>query len=190
VRSYAQTYGLPVTLTNCSNNYGPYQFPEKLIPLVILNGLEGQPLPIYGDGRQVRDWLYVEDHCEAIRLVLENGRPGEVYNIGGGNQATNFDVVKTICILLDKLRPDSPNCPHESLITFVADRPGHDRRYAMDFGKIKRDLGWSPRESLESGLRKTVAWYLEHLEWARAVRAEPRYREWLETNYSRRGGNA
>jgi dTDP-glucose 4,6-dehydratase len=188
-RAYAHTYGLPVTISNCSNNYGPYQFPEKLIPLMILNALEGRPLPVYGDGGQVRDWLYVEDHCQAIRLMLEIGRPGETYNFGGDNQWTNVDLVKTICSILDDLRPESPRRPHESLITFVADRPGHDRRYAMDIGKAGRDLGWSPREGLESGLRKTVAWYLENGEWLQAIRKEQGYREWVDTNYTGRGGN-
>ena len=190
VRAYAQTYGLPVTITNCSNNYGPCQFPEKLIPLTILNALEGRPLPVYGDGRQIRDWLYVEDHCRAIWLVLQNGRPGEMYNLGGGNQWTNIDLVKTLCRILDELRPGSPHCPHESLITFVADRPGHDRRYAMDIGKVTRDLGWSPCEGLETGLRKTAGWYLDNLEWVQAIRKERRYQQWLETNYAERGGKA
>jgi dTDP-glucose 4,6-dehydratase len=189
VRAYAHTYGLPVTISNSSNNYGPYQFPEKLIPLMILNALEGRPLPIYGDGGQVRDWLYVEDHCQAIRLVLEKGRPGETYNVGGGNQWTNIQLVKTVCSILDEVRPESPFRPHESLIAFVADRPGHDRRYAMDIGKAGRDLGWSPGEGLESGLRKTVGWYLENDEWVQAIRKERGYREWLETNYTGRGGN-
>jgi len=188
VRAYAQTYGLPITITNCSNNYGPYQFPEKLIPLMILNALEGRPLPVYGDGRQIRDWLFVEDHCQAIRLILQSDRAGEMYNIGGGNQPANYDLVKMICAILDELRPDSPHRPHESLITYVADRPGHDRRYAMDIGKVRRDLGWSPREGLESGLRKTVSWYLDNLEWVQAIRREHRYQRWLDTNYTKRGG--
>ena len=188
VRAFAQTYGLPVTITNCSNNYGPFQFPEKLIPLMILNALEGRPLPVYGDGKQIRDWLYVEDHCEAIRLVVRRGRLGEIYNVGGGNQPANIDIVKSICSLLDELRPDSPHRPHEKLIAHVADRPGHDRRYAMDAAKIRTDLGWAPREGLDSGLRKTVGWYLENLDWVQAVRTEPRYREWLQANYGERGG--
>jgi dTDP-glucose 4,6-dehydratase len=188
VRAYAKTYGLPVTITNCSNNYGPYQFPEKLIPLTILNALEGRPLPVYGDGQQIRDWIYVKDHCKAIRLVLQSGRVGEMYNIGGGNQPTNLDLVKTICTIMDELKPDSPHRPHESLITFVADRPGHDRRYAMNIGKITRDLGWSPREGFENGLRKTVGWYLENLEWVQDIRKERRYQQWLDTNYTERGG--
>jgi dTDP-glucose 4,6-dehydratase len=190
VRAFVQTYGLPATITNCSNNYGPFQFPEKLIPLMILNALEGLPLPVYGDGRQIRDWLYVEDHCEAIALVIRSGRNGGMYNVGGGNQPANIDLVKTICSLLDELRPDSPHRPHQQLIAYVADRPGHDRRYAMDSSQIRRELGWSPREGLESGLRKTVTWYLNNLEWVQGVRGEKRYQEWLEANYAKRGGNA
>jgi dTDP-glucose 4,6-dehydratase len=188
VRAYARTYGLPVTISNCSNNYGPFQFPEKLIPLAILNALEGLPVPVYGDGGQIRDWLYVEDHCRGLRLVLENGRPGETYAFGGGNQRTNLELVKTICSILDDVRPGSPHRPHESLIAFVADRPGHDRRYAMDAGKAGRDLGWSPREELETGLRKTVGWYLQNEEWVQAIRKEQGYREWMDKNYARRGG--
>ncbi len=169
VRAYHHTYGLPALTTNCSNNYGPYHFPEKLIPLMILTSLRGEPLPVYGDGQQVRDWLYVEDHCRAVLTVLERGRPGETYNIGGHNERTNLDVVKTICALLDELVPDGS--PHESLITFVADRPGHDRRYAIDAGKIERELGWRPAETLESGMEKTVRWYLENRGWCEAVRS-------------------
>lgn len=169
VRAYHHTYGLPVLTTNCSNNYGPYQFPEKLIPLMISTALRGEPLPVYGDGQQIRDWLYVEDHCRAIRKVLEKGVPGEVYNVGGHNERANLDVVRTICALLDELAPDSPHAPHGSLITFVTDRPGHDRRYAIDAGKIERELGWTPEETLESGLRKTVRWYLDNLAWSEAV---------------------
>jgi dTDP-glucose 4,6-dehydratase len=190
VRAFAHTYGLPVTITNCSNNYGPYQFPEKLIPLTILNALEGRPLPLYGDGKQIRDWLYVEDHCEAIRLVLRKSQNGAMYNVGGDNQPANIDLVKTICALLDELRPESPHRPHAKLIAHVPDRPGHDRRYAMDIAKIRSELGWSPREGLESGLRKTVGWYLENLDWVRAVQGEPRYQDWLHTNYAKRGGTA
>ncbi len=169
VRAYNHTYGLPTFTTNCSNNYGPYQFPEKLIPLMIYNALRGETLPVYGDGRQVRDWLYVKDHCRAVAAVLERGRPGEVYNIGGHNERTNLEVVRTICKLLDELAPDSPCAPHESLIVFVADRPGHDRRYAIDAGKIERELGWRPRETLETGLKKTVRWYLENRAWCEGV---------------------
>ena len=190
VRAYAHTYGLPVTITNCSNNYGPFQFPEKLIPLMILSAMEGQPLPVYGDGRQIRDWLYVEDHCEAVRLVLERGRPGETYNVGGDNQSTNIDLVRTVCAILDDFLPESPHRPHESLITFVADRPGHDRRYAMNIGKIRRELGWNPHEGLQSGLRKTARWYLDHMEWVKAIRGACGYQKWLETNYAVRGGKS
>ena len=169
VRAYHHTYGLPVLTTNCSNNYGPYHFPEKLIPLMILTALRGEPLPVYGDGQQIRDWLYVKDHCRAIRTVLDRGLPGETYNVGGHNERTNLEVVKTICALLDELAPDSPHAPHESLITFVTDRPGHDRRYAIDAGKIERELGWVPEETLETGMEKTVRWYLENREWCEAV---------------------
>jgi dTDP-glucose 4,6-dehydratase len=189
VRAYAHTYGLPVTITNCSNNYGPFQFPEKLIPLIILNAMEGQPLPVYGDGRQIRDWLYVDDHCEAIRQVLEKGRSGETYNVGGDNQSSNIDLVRMVCKILDEYLPSSAHCPHESLITFVADRPGHDRRYAMNIGKIRRDLGWTPQEGLQSGLRKTVRWYLDHLGWVKTIRDAGGYQQWLKDNYSGRGGN-
>jgi len=183
-RAYFHTYGLPVTITNCSNNYGPYQFPEKLIPLMILNALEGKPLPIYGDGQQIRDWLYVEDHCEAIYRVLEGGRPGETYNIGGGNQPCNLDIVRQICTLLDEFHP--AGAPHERLITHVPDRPGHDRRYAMDIRKIHRELGWSPRHDLASGLRATVRWYLDHPGWVQAIRQQNDYQAWLHKNYQKR----
>jgi dTDP-glucose 4,6-dehydratase len=169
VRAFHHTYGLPVLTTNCSNNYGPYQFPEKLIPLMIYNALRGEPLPVYGDGRQVRDWLYVKDHCRAVMRVLEAGRPGEIYNVGGHNERTNLEVVKTICALLDEFVPDSPHAPHEMLITFVEDRPGHDRRYAIDAGKIERELGWTPDETFESGMEKTVRWYLENRAWCEGV---------------------
>jgi dTDP-glucose 4,6-dehydratase len=168
-RAYHYTYGLPVLVTNCSNNYGPYQFPEKLIPLMILNALEGKPLPVYGDGRQIRDWLYVEDHCRAIRAVLARGKPGEVYNIGGNCERANLDVVRTICGIVDQLRPDLPHRPCQSLIAYVADRPGHDRRYAIDAAKIRDQLQWEPRECFESGLRRTVQWYLEHSEWIQRI---------------------
>jgi len=169
VRAFHKTYGLPLLTTNCSNNYGPYQFPEKLLPLMIANALSGKPLPVYGDGQQVRDWLYVQDHCEAILTVLQKGIPGEIYNIGGNNEKANLDVVHSICSLLDEMVPDSPHCPHKSLITFVEDRPGHDRRYAIDASKIRDDLGWTPNETFTTGLRKTVSWYLENREWVERV---------------------
>jgi dTDP-glucose 4,6-dehydratase len=184
-RAYYHTYGLPVLTTNCSNNYGPFQFPEKLIPLVILNALEGKPLPVYGDGRNVRDWLFVEDHCSAICTVLERGRAGETYNIGGSSERKNIDVVTSICDLVDELRPVPALSPRRNLITFVADRPGHDRRYAIDATKISRELGWSPASNFEDGLRKTVAWYLEHNSWVRNVRTGA-YREWIRKNYEER----
>jgi dTDP-glucose 4,6-dehydratase len=188
VRAYFNTYGLPVTITNCSNNYGPRQFPEKLIPLVILNALAGKPLPVYGDGRQVRDWLYVDDHCAAIRQVLLHGEPGQTYIIGGGNQQPNLEVIRTICAIIDELRPDSPYYPHANLITFVSDRPGHDRRYAMDFRKIENELNWKPHHSLASGLRQTVTWYLENSTWASAIQQRGDYQDWLARNYTQRGG--
>ena len=169
VRAYHHTYGLPTLTTNCSNNYGPYQFPEKLIPLVILNARAGKPLPVYGDGQNVRDWLFVEDHCDAIRRVLAQGRVGETYNIGGGSEKRNLEIVETICSILDELCPDDPVVPHRNLITFVKDRPGHDRRYAIDARKIERELGWKPRESFESGIRKTIQWYLQNEEWVKEV---------------------
>jgi dTDP-glucose 4,6-dehydratase len=169
VRAYFRTYGLPTLVTNCSNNYGPYQFPEKLIPLMILNALEGKPLPIYGDGRNVRDWLYVEDHCRALRRVLAAGRPGETYNIGGNCEQANIDVVSTICRIVDDLRPDLPHAPCSSLIRFVTDRPGHDRRYAIDAAKIQRELGWQPEHDFASGLRCTVEWYLDNPGWVQRV---------------------
>lgn len=185
-RTYAHTYNLPITITNCSNNYGPYQFPEKLIPLVILNALEGKPLPVYGDGQQVRDWLFVEDHCEAIRLVLKKGNEGETYNVGGGNQPTNLEIVQTICDLIDELHPGNLFESRSNLITFVKDRPGHDRRYAMNIQKINRELGWSPRFTLAEGLRNTVAWYLAHPEWIAAIRQQQEYAGWLDKNYNSR----
>jgi len=169
VRAWHRTYGLPIVITNCSNNYGGYQFPEKLIPLVTLNALEGKSLPIYGDGSQIRDWLHVDDHARALRLVLETGKTGETYNIGGHNEKTNLQVVKTICSLLDQLVPDSPYKPHESLITYVSDRPGHDVRYAIDADKIARDLGWTPEETFETGMEKTIKWYLENDKWCQHV---------------------
>lgn len=185
VRAYFHTYGLPITLTNCSNNYGPFQFPEKLIPLMILNALRGKPLPIYGDGHQVRDWLYVEDHCDAIHLVLTKGRPGETYNVGGGNQPYNVAIVRLICSLLDEMRPDG--APRERLITYVPDRPGHDRRYAMDISKIQSELGWTLHHDLTSGLRATVEWYLSHPEWVTAIAQQSGYNDRLEKNYAQRG---
>jgi dTDP-glucose 4,6-dehydratase len=169
VRAYHHTYGLPTLTTNCSNNYGPYQFPEKLIPLMIYNALRGEPLPLYGDGGQIRDWLYVKDHCRAVMTVLEEGRVGEVYNVGGHNERTNLEVVRKVCSLLDELVPESSHAPHESLIAFVEDRPGHDRRYAMDAGKIERELGWTPDETFESGMEKTVRWYLQNRAWCEGV---------------------
>ena len=181
VRAWFHTYGLPVLTTNCSNNYGPYHFPEKLIPLMIVNALSGKPLPIYGDGLNVRDWLYVKDHCSAIRAVLARGRPGEVYNIGGWNERTNRQIVEAVCALLDELRPD-PAGPYRRLITFVTDRPGHDRRYAIDARKIERELGWRPAETFETGIRKTVQWYLEHAGWVEHVQSGA-YRDWLARHY-------
>ena len=181
VRAFHHTYGLPVVTTNCSNNYGPYQFPEKLIPLVILNAVEGKPLPIYGDGQNIRDWLYVEDHCHAIQLILNKGTIGEVYNIGGDCERANLAVVKEICRIVDELRPDLPHTPCESLIQFVHDRPGHDRRYAIDCTKLQTELGWKPRESFESGLRQTVQWYLSNLQWVERVTTGKYRRERLGT---------
>jgi len=185
VRSYHHTYGLPAVTTNCSNNYGPYQFPEKLIPLMIVNAVQGKPLPVYGDGLNVRDWLNVGDHCAAVRLVLKKGRTGETYNIGGNAEKTNLEVVKTICAALDEFRPSSLITHHSSLITHVADRPGHDRRYAMDATKIQRELGWAPRERFETGLRKTVEWYLAHMDWVKDV-TSGEYRRWIDLNYAAR----
>jgi dTDP-glucose 4,6-dehydratase len=185
VRAYFHTYELPVTITNCSNNYGPYQFPEKLIPLIILNALQGKPLPIYGDGKQIRDWLYVEDHCEAIRLVIEKGKPGETYNVGGGNQPYNIDLVEEICAVMDELQPATSS--YSSLITHVPDRPGHDRRYAMDITKIRNDLGWLPKHEIESGLRETVNWYLDNMDWVKKIMAQDGYGSWLDKNYANRG---
>jgi dTDP-glucose 4,6-dehydratase len=182
VRAYHHTYGLPVLTTNCSNNYGPCQFPEKLIPLMILNATRGKPLPIYGDGMNVRDWLYVTDHCAAIRTVLEKGRPGETYNVGGWNEMPNIEIVKTVCALLDEMRPD-PAGPHERLIAYVKDRPGHDRRYAIDASKIHRELGWKPAETFATGIRKTVRWYLDHMDWVERV-ASGEYRKWIDTHYA------
>jgi dTDP-glucose 4,6-dehydratase len=192
VRAYHHTYGLPVLTTNCSNNYGPYHFPEKLIPLMIVNALAGKPLPVYGDGQQIRDWLYVKDHCSAIRCVLEKGRLGEVYNVGGWNEKANLDIVHTVCDLLDEFRPlvqsstlDPQSSSYRALITFVADRPGHDRRYAIDARKIERELGWKPAETFETGIRKTVQWYLDNQDWVNNV-LSGNYRQWVEKNYAER----
>ena len=184
-RAYFHTFKLPVLTTNCSNNYGPFQFPEKLIPLVILNALEGKQLPVYGDGKNVRDWLFVEDHCTAIRAVLKNGRLGETYNIGGNSERTNIDVVMAICEIVDELRPRAGASPRRELITFVKDRPGHDRRYAIDAQKIANELGWKPAEAFENGLRKTVRWYLENGDWVESVRTGA-YRDWITKNYAER----
>ena len=181
VRAWHHTYGLPVVTTNCSNNYGPYHFPEKLIPLMIVNALAGKPLPVYGDGQQIRDWLYVTDHCSGIRAVLAGGRLGETYNIGGWNEQANIDIVKTVCALLDEMRPD-PAGKYERLITYVKDRPGHDRRYAIDAHKIERELGWRPAETFATGIRKTVRWYLDNPEWVARVQSGA-YREWVSAQY-------
>jgi len=186
VRAYDLTYGLPSTITNCSNNYGPFQFPEKLIPLMIMNAMGGYPLPIYGDGLQIRDWLFVEDHCDAILTVLRWGTPGETYNVGGDNQPTNLTVVNTLCEIMDECLPDSAFVPHEELIKYVTDRPGHDRRYAMGIKKIRDELGWQPVQSLETGLLKTVEWYLNHPEWIEAVKEKTNYQDWIERNYEKR----
>lgn len=183
VRAYHHTYALPTLTTNCSNNYGPFQFPEKLIPLMILNARAGKPLPVYGDGQNVRDWLYVGDHCGAIRTVLANGTPGETYNVGGWNEKKNLEIVESICSLLDELSPNDPVIPHRQLITFVKDRPGHDRRYAIDARKIERELHWRPSETFETGIRKTIQWYLNHEDWIREVTSGD-YRKWIATQYS------
>ena len=186
VRAWHHTYGLPVVTTNCSNNYGPFHFPEKLIPLMIVNALAGKPLPVYGDGQQVRDWLYVTDHASAIREVLARGRVGETYNVGGWNEKPNIEIVQTICALLDEMRPD-PAGPYGRLISYVTDRPGHDRRYAIDARKLERELGWRPAETFDSGIRKTVRWYLDHAEWVARVQSGA-YRDWVATNYGARVG--
>jgi dTDP-glucose 4,6-dehydratase len=183
VRAYHHTFGLPVLTTNCSNNYGPFQFPEKLIPLTFLHAIQGKPIPVYGDGRNVRDWLYVEDHCDAIRTVLTRGRIGETYNVGGKNERFNIDIVNTICSILDEIRPNDPVVPHKNLITFVQDRPGHDRRYAIDARKIEVELGWKPRETFESGIRKTIEWYLANSAWIDQVTSGS-YRQWISTQYA------
>jgi dTDP-glucose 4,6-dehydratase len=185
VRAYHHTYALPTVTTNCSNNYGPFQFPEKLIPLMINHALQGKPLPVYGDGKQVRDWLYVGDHCAAVRTVLEHGRLGETYNIGGWNEQANLDVIHTLCGILDDRSPSSPVRPHAALITYVKDRPGHDRRYAIDASKIERELGWRPRETFATGIAKTVDWYLANAEWVANVQSGD-YQKWIEQNYGAR----
>ncbi len=185
VRAWLHTYGLPVLTTNCSNNYGPLHFPEKLIPLIIVNALAGKPLPVYGDGLQVRDWLYVKDHCSAIRRVLAAGRVGEIYNVGGWNEKPNIEIVQTICSLLDELRPRSDGDSYQTQITYVQDRPGHDRRYAIDASKIERELGWKPAETFATGIRKTVQWYLDNQSWVTHVQSGA-YREWVQTNYAAR----
>jgi dTDP-glucose 4,6-dehydratase len=183
VRAAFHTYGMPVLTTNCSNNYGPYQFPEKLIALVIHNALAGKPLPVYGDGKQIRDWLYVKDHCSAIRAVLKQGRLGETYNIGGWNEKQNIEVVKTLCRILDEIKPKSDGKAYSDQITFVKDRPGHDQRYAIDARKIERELGWKPEETFETGMAKTVRWYLDNAEWVKSV-TTGEYRQWLEKHYA------
>jgi dTDP-glucose 4,6-dehydratase len=182
VRAYFTTYDLPVTISNCSNNYGPYQFPEKLIPLVILNAMEGQPLPVYGKGHNVRDWLYVSDHCRAVWEIMQHGKQGETYNIGGHCEQTNLDTVGVICDVLDEIRPDKKGRPHRDLITFVKDRPGHDFRYAIDCTKLENELGWAPQETFESGMRKTIQWYLNHPEWVERVKSGE-YLAWVEQHY-------
>lgn len=185
VRAYHHTYGLPVLTTNCSNNYGPYHFPEKLIPLMIVNALAGKALPVYGDGQQIRDWLYVKDHCSAIRRVLEAGTVGEVYNVGGWNEKPNLDIVHTVCALLDELRPQANGTPYSDQIAYVTDRPGHDRRYAIDARKLERELCWKPAETFETGIRKTVEWYLDNQDWVSNIQSGA-YREWVEKNYAER----
>ena len=182
VRAYHHTYGLPVLTTNCSNNYGPFHFPEKLIPLMIVNAQAGKPLPVYGDGQQIRDWLYVKDHCNAIRQVLAKGRLGETYNIGGWNEKPNIEIVQTVCALLDELRPRTDGKPYKEQIAYVTDRPGHDKRYAIDASKIKNELGWAPAETFETGIRKTVQWYLDHSEWVAQVQSGA-YRAWVDQQY-------
>ena len=186
VRAYHETYGLPVTITNCSNNYGPNQFPEKFIPVIILNAINGKSIPVYGDGKQIRDWLYVEDHCEAIYHVIKNAKVGETYNVGGDNQPTNLEIIKLVCEILDEMFPESENTPHKSLITYVKDRPGHDRRYAMNIEKIGKELGWEPRMNLEKGLRKTVTWYLNNSEWLQNIQKSDDLKEWENKNYTER----
>ncbi len=186
VRAYFHTYHLPITITNCSNNYGPYQYPEKLIPVIITNCLEGKPIPVYGDGKQIRDWLYVIDHCIAIHQVLSKGRIGETYNIGGNNQPTNLEIILQICEILDERLPKSSHRPHKNLINFVKDRPGHDRRYDMDISKVSSELGWQPLESLHTGLQKTIEWYLTNQDWVKHIQEESGYLDWIEENYNER----
>lgn len=186
VRSYHHSFGLPITISSCSNNYGPYQFPEKLVPLIILNAITGKPLPIYGDGMQIRDWLYVEDHCEAIWEILQGGKDGETYNIGGDNQPPNIEIVKTICSLLDEENISHEYRPHAQLIEYVTDRPGHDRRYAMNIEKINRELGWKPSVNLQEGLNKTIKWYINNLDWLNSIIKEKDYKNWVEINYQKR----
>jgi dTDP-glucose 4,6-dehydratase len=186
VRAYFKTYGLPVTISNCSNNYGPWQFPEKLVPLITLNALEGKPLPVYGDGKNVRDWLYVEDHCEAIWTIMNKGRRGETYNVGGNSEEENIAVVHAICDILDEIRPRAGSGPRRGLITFVKDRPGHDWRYAIDSSKLQSELKWAPRESFRTGLRKTIVWYLENNEWISRVRSGE-YLSWIDEHYGKAG---
>ncbi len=188
VRAYHITYGLPVSISNCSNNYGPRQFPEKLVPLMILNASSGKPLPVYGDGMQIRDWLYVDDHCEAIWQVATRGQVGETYCVGGDNQPPNIEIVRTICQIMDELQPRSVWAPHEKLISYVADRPGHDRRYDISISKIKNELGWQPRHSLKQGMLDTVVWYLEHPEWVQSVTHNSDYSSWVQKNYNNRKG--
>ena len=188
VRAYLRTYGLPVSITNCSNNYGPYMFPEKLIPLIILNAASGKPLPVYGDGKQVRDWLYVDDHCQAIHRVITHGKVGETYCVGGDNQPPNLEIVHTICEILDELQPQSPYTPHEQLIQHVTDRPGHDRRYDIDISRIRQELDWQPAHSLQAGLVDTVNWYLGHPEWLQAIAGSSDFKVWMDKNYTTRGG--
>lgn len=185
VRAYFKTYGLPVTISNCSNNYGPYQFPEKMIPLMILNALEGKPLPVYGDGRNVRDWLFVTDHCQAIWKIMQAGKRGEMYNIGGQCEMANIDLVGRICDLLDDMVPGAAASPRRNLITFVEDRPGHDKRYAIDFSKLTDELGWLPQETFESGIRKTIEWYLDHQAWVDQIKNGAHYQRWMKTQYGR-----
>jgi len=189
VRAYHHTYGLPVLTTHCSNNYGPLHFPEKLIPLMIVNALAGKALPVYGDGQQVRDWLFVNDHCSAVRTVLAAGKPGQTYNIGGWNEKPNLEIVQRVCALLDELQPRADGQSYASQISFVADRPGHDRRYAIDARKISADLGWEPAETFESGIRKTVQWYLDHPQWVQEVQSGA-YRDWMQSHYAQAGGTA